>query len=148
MPTLKTKHRQILRRIRKTYCRIRRSQIEGVGIVAVRDIPANTNPFYGIYPQKWYRIPVSQIREYDAELYKMIDDFYVIETDGTAWVPEHALNGMDISFFLNHSDTPNIQTRDGEHFVTTRAIKKGEELSIGYETYDHKYRKKSSSGTG
>ncbi len=56
-------------------------------------------------------------------------------------IPEYGLNGMDISFFLNHSKKPNIITTDeGNTFLTRRKIKKGEELTIGYNTYDYKYR--------
>lgn len=129
--------KSLITRIKKTYCRIKISKIEGVGIFAIRDIPANTNPFYGIHPQKWYKIPVTQFKKYDPEIYKMIDDFYVIESTGSAWLPENGLNGMDISFFLNQSRYPNIYTtNDGENFLTCRLIKKGEELTIAYATYN------------
>ena len=39
----------------------------------------------------------------------------------------------DISFFLNHSDNPNIiSINDGEFFETITDIKAGEELFIDY----------------
>ena len=47
---------------------------------------------------------------------------------------------MDISYFLNDSKKPNLKTiDDGENFVTLRKIKKGEELTVAYKTYDEKY---------
>ena len=55
-------------------------------------------------------------------------------------ISDGCLNGMDISYFLNDSKKPNVKTiDDGENFVTLRKIKKGEELSVAYKTYDEKY---------
>lgn len=71
----------------------------------------------------------------------MIDNSYVIEKDGTVIIPDCALNGMDISFFANNSDSPNLETNDGFIFITKRKIKKGEELTASYETYDYRYKK-------
>jgi SET domain-containing protein len=48
-------------------------------------------------------------------------------------VPAHGFKVMDLSLFLNHSNTPNIiSINDGDYFETTREIKAGEELFIDY----------------
>ena len=66
----------------------------------------------------------------------MLHDYFVTEKDGRLLVPKTALNGLDISFFLNHSRKPNVRTPDGgETFVTTRRVKKGEELTFSYTDY-------------
>jgi len=75
----------------------------------------------------------------------MIDDFFVIEKDGYVYLPEGGLNRIDISFFLNNSKTPNIKiVGDGKdealYFRTIKNIKKGEELTVSYSTYDDKYK--------
>ncbi|MFX9054095.1 SET domain-containing protein [Acinetobacter baumannii] len=42
---------------------------------------------------------------------------------------------MDVSLFLNHSDTPNIiSVNDGAYFKAIRTIQKGEELFVDYGT--------------
>ena len=71
----------------------------------------------------------------------MIADFYVIEKDGSVNITESALNGMDISFFLNDSKNPNLKIFDDKKndsfsFKTTRKIKKGEELTFSYLEYE------------
>ncbi len=72
----------------------------------------------------------------------MIDDFYVIERDKTVLIPEDALNGSDLSYFINHSASPNVKTIDGGcTFVTVRKIKENEELTVAYGTYDDKFKK-------
>lgn len=133
----------LLDRLHKTYCRLRPSAIEGVGVFAIRDIPKGINPFEGTRKSRWHKFHVSEFEGLDPEVLKMIDDFVVIEKDQTVYVPECGLNGLDPSFFLNNSGTPNLMTIDGgATFVALRDIKKGEELSVAYETYDHKYEKK------
>jgi len=41
----KTK-KDILERINNTYCRLKASSIQGIGVFAIRDIPENINPDY------------------------------------------------------------------------------------------------------
>jgi hypothetical protein len=139
------KKKEILKKLKNTYCRLRPSGIEGVGVFAIRDIPSGINP---IAPSKetrssrWHKFNISQLEEMDSEVLKMVDDFFVIEKNKTVLIPEHALNNMDISFFVNNSKKPNMKTIDGGFtFVTLRKIKQGEELTVAYETYDYKYKK-------
>ena len=119
--------KQIIEKLRNTYCRIKPSQVEGVGVFAVRDIPKGSNPFQGINKQKWFEFDMNEIKIKDNEILKMMDDFFVIEDNKKVLIPENALNGMDISFFVNHSENPNIETADGGFsFKTLRKINKGE----------------------
>lgn len=133
--------KDILERIKNTYCRLKISSIQGIGVFAVRDIPENINPFSGLPEQKWLRFSMNELGEIDQNIMEMIDDFFVVEKDKTINIPEYGLNGMDMSFFVNHSDTPNLVTREGRYFFTARKITKGEELTVGYDGYDHKYKK-------
>ena len=135
------KKEEILKNIKNTYCRLRSSKVSGVGIIAIRNIPAKSDPFLGINNQKWYKFHISDFKNTDKEVTKMIDDFFGFEKNGETWVPEFGLNGMDISFFINHSKTPNIKTIDGgQNFRTLRKIKKGEELVIDYANYNWEYK--------
>ena len=49
-------------------------------------------------------------------------------------------NDINISYYLNHSDKPNLDLAVGKseyyEFITNRKIKKGEELFINYNLYD------------
>jgi len=137
--SVKTLKKDILERIKNTYCRLKASSTHGVGVFAVRDIPENINPFSGFPDQQWQRFSLNELKEIDQNIMEMIDDFFVLEKDDTVNIPEYGLNGMDVSFFVNHSDNPNLITREGRHFFTARKIKKGEELTVGYDGYDHKY---------
>ena len=140
-PDIKTKNHLICS-LQNTYCRLRPSKIEGVGVFAIRTISKGINPFKGTDKQKWYALNISHLKHLNNEVLKMIDDFYVIDKHGNVLISEQALNGMDISFFINHSQRPNIKTIDGGFtFVTLRKIIKGEEITVAYGTYDDKYRR-------
>lgn len=137
--------KKLLENLKHTYCRIKRSKIEGIGIVAIRDIPKNTDPFYGVKDQKWQKLKISELKGVDKEVIEMIDSFFTIEKNGTVYVPENGLNGMDISFFLNNSTHPNLKivgdgSKEAIEFKTLRKIKKGEELTVSYSTFDEKYK--------
>jgi len=126
----------ILKRLQNTYCRISRSKIAGVGVVAIREIPQNTNIFYGVSVQRDCRFKAAELKKLPLAVFKMIEDFLCLEKDGTVIIPEYGLNGLDISYFLNYSKKPNVKTIDGgATFFTLRKIKKGEELTVAYETY-------------
>lgn len=137
--------KEILEKLKKTYCRIQPSSIEGVGVFAVRNISKNVNPFFGIIDKKWHKFEMSELKKLDKGVLKMIDDFFVIEKDGSVYVPKDGLNGIDVSFFVNTSKNPNLKIiGSGKElavsFVTIKNIKRGEELTVDYATYDDKYK--------
>jgi len=136
----KTK-KEILNNLKNTYCRLKPSKIEGVGVFAIRDIPIGINPFKGLKKQKWVKFHITELSKLDQEILGLIDSFFVINNKDIVWISEYGLNGMDISYFLNNSKRPNLKTiDDGTNFKTLRKIKKGEELTVAYSTYDEKYK--------
>jgi SET domain-containing protein len=136
-----TRKENVLEILKKTYCRLKPSMIRGVGVFAIKNIPKNIDPFFGVKPQRWYTLNTSDLKGFDKSTLEMIDDFYVIEKNGDILVPAYGLNGMDISFFLNHSEKPNVERMDDGSFRTIREIKKDEELVVSYGTYDYKWKK-------
>jgi len=133
------KKQQILSLLENTYCRLRPSSIQGVGVFAIRNIPKGVNPFQGVPLVDSCLFKKEELAHLPEEIQEMINDFFVIDTSGQIDIPEYGLNGIDIGFFINHSKTPNLITYDeSETFVTAREIKKGEELMADYSTYDSK----------
>ena len=135
------KKKKILGNLSKTYCRLKPSKIEGVGVFAIRDIPQGINPLPENKQQTWITLDEKELKQVPKEVLELIDSFFVIEKNKQVEIPEQGLNGMDISFFLNHSKHPNMKTKDqGYNFITLRKIKKGEELTVDYGTYDYKFK--------
>jgi len=132
----------IIENLKNTYCRLKPSKTQGVGVFAIKDIPKQTDPFPTIRKQKWIKFNYSELKNLGKEILSLIESFFVVHKNGDVHISEAGLNGMDISYFLNNSEKPNMKTTDdGENFITTRKIKKGEELTVAYATYDEKYKK-------
>lgn len=117
------------------YIRIKPSLIHGVGIFAEKAIPKGSDPFRLYRPLEWTALEKSDIKSLPDHVQKIISDFYAPDGRQT-FMPINGLNVFDITFYINHSDTPNMVSTDGgEHFVATRDIAAGEELTSDYNTY-------------
>lgn len=121
-----------------TYCRIGVSRIHGVGVMAVKDISKNTFIFKVCKRNCDNIIEISkkEVENITPGVKQMMDD-YLDKVNGKYQVPESGLNNLNISWYLNHSDTPNVDitepARDGfVLFKTNKDIHKGEELFIDY----------------
>lgn len=133
-------NQKLLDNLKNTYCRLKPSKIEGVGVFAIREIPKNINPFMGVKKQKWHKFNISELKPLGKEILALVDSFFVIHKNGMVEISDSCLNGMDTSYYLNNSKKPNIKTiDDGENFITLKKIKKNEELTVAYATYDEKY---------
>jgi len=129
---------QILRSLNDVYTRIGVAK-HGVGVIAIRSIPKGVNPFKRCDPfGDVVKIPEEALNQCDApkEAKEMIKDFCALQ-DGIYYVPNYGIDAIDKFYFLNHSSLPNMITLDkGETFITSRRIKKGEELTVDYGSYN------------
>ena len=126
----------ILKNLENTYCRIRTSKINGVGVFAIKDIPKGINPFNKAKAQGWQKFKISELRFLDKEVFKMVEAFFTIQKDNTIYIPKGGLNEMNISYIMNDSFKPNVKmAKDEVNFTTLRKINKGVELTVSYETY-------------
>ena len=125
------------------YCRISRSKIHGVGVIAIKDIPKGINPFKKCNKTKdtntYVIVKKKKLKKINNEVLRMLEDFLGGEKDIYA-IPVNGLNALDISFFMNHSKKTNMKitsTSDSDFvtFITKRKIKKGEELIINYNEF-------------
>ncbi len=120
------------------YCRLKSSPIQGIGVFAIRDIPKGTNPFIGFREINYIEIPVEEIfsnNKISDEVKNLVTDLYAVQ-NGQISLPNHSLNEVDIGYFMNHSETPNMEAiESGSAFVAKKDIKKGEELTSDYRTY-------------
>jgi len=131
---------KVLHLLENIYCRLKPSRISGVGVFAIRDIPKGKKLFLGQIDEEWYKFKIKELKNLNKEVLKMIDDFFVIEQDGSVKIPKSGFNGMDMSFYINNSKNPNAKTIDnGFTFISSRKIKKGEEITVAYSDYDYKY---------
>ena len=121
---------------RNLYARLRPSPGKGVGVFAIRAIPQGCNPFAGDDAgSTWVSAAVVDALA-DAELRRMYLDFCPLVGDRYLAPPD--FNGMAISWYMNHSDRPNMVSDANVDFRAARPILPGEELTADYRAYsDH-----------
>ncbi|RYB02567.1 SET domain-containing protein-lysine N-methyltransferase [Lichenibacterium ramalinae] len=118
------------------YTRLGVSPGLGVGVFALRDIPQGTNPFRG-ETAALARIPAATVEAIaDPAARRMYLDFCPL-VDGHFLAPS-SFNAMTVSWYMNHSDRPNIACDPDLNFLAARPIRAGEELTVDYRTFsDH-----------
>src|SRR5262249_13377634 len=114
------------------HARIGLSRIQGVGVRAIRDIPAGTAVFRGETERVvWVRR--AAVRRLPSALRQLYVDFGMV-WDGRYGVPR-TLNMLSVGWYLNHSDRPNVAADEWGRFHALRRIRKGEELTADYRTF-------------
>ena len=135
-----------------TYASFGSSEIHGIGVVAIRDIPEGVDPLPILakpgHSEKIVDLVEEELLDMPPEVAAKIRQLFV-KTDGSYPVHYLGLNGTDVRFYVNHEDQPNMildyefgiagagRIRMGTlycPFKTTREIKKGEELTYDYRT--------------
>jgi hypothetical protein len=114
------------------FVRIARSGIHGIGVRAIRDIPAGTTLFRADRARVVW-VPGAVVRRLPEELRQMYDDFAMRWGDRYG-VPRH-LDLLNVGWYINHSETPNVEPDEESYFHSLRAIRKGEELTADYRTF-------------
>ncbi len=118
-----------------TWVMIQRSQIQGIGVFALVDIPKGCRSMFSIAKlnhEEWITIPKADVEKLPAHS-KTLVETYCLYDEGNYFIPEYGFKKMDLVSFLNHADHGNIiSVNDGEFFEAIHDIKKGEELVIDY----------------
>ena len=132
----------------EVYCRIGVSRISGVGVIAIKNIPKGTNPFACTPPREDCFIDVleEELEGLPPSITQYIKDFFSKDEAGAYPVNATGLNDLNISFFVNHSDAPNLTIEDIKEkeanslntlntFLTNRDVNAGEELTCDYKRF-------------
>lgn len=118
-----------------TWVALRPSPVAGIGVFALRDIPAGTRDLFspprgdgdGFVP-----VPRADVDALPEHARHLVETYCLFDAD-TYWVPEEGFKRMDLSLFLNHADEPNVASvEEGAWFVALRDIRAGEELFVDY----------------
>lgn len=116
---------------RHTWTRLAPSPLHGIGVFAIRDIPAFCDPFPDC--QHLFKdVPIETLDEMPTFIQKMCKD-YLYHDEERIWIPNLTLNQINISFFLNSSNNPNCEHHENGRITTLRKIEAGEELTHCYE---------------
>ncbi len=126
------------------YCRIQRSDIHGVGVFAIKEIPKGANPFVTYTNVETIPVPEKEIMEnknIPDTVKDMVKAFYVVQ-DGMFYCDARSLNEINVTYFLNHSKEPNLDVEEIDEesrFTANRNIAIGEELTSDYSEYSDEH---------
>lgn len=121
----------------QTYVMLRPSPIEGVGVFAIKDIPKGCREMFSKpdASEEWVLLSKKEVEALPPHARFLVENYCLYDEHLNYFVPEHGFKKMDLCVFLNHADTPNVQSvGDGAFFEALRDIKAGEELLIDYGT--------------
>ena len=117
-----------------TYVMLKPSPIEGIGVFAIQDIPKGCREMFSKpdVNNKWITVLKKEVEALPAYAQFIVGNYCLYDEDNY-FIPDEGFKKIDVSLFINHSDTPNIiSINDGDYFEAIRAIKTGEELVIDY----------------
>jgi SET domain-containing protein len=113
------------------YVRIGPSSIHGVGVIAIRDIPAGTLVFRG-ESERIVWVSRSLVRRLPKAIRDLYEDFAALSGSWLGVPP--SLNRLSVGWYVNHADLPNLEAGDDDRFRAVRRIRMGEELTADYRT--------------
>ena len=116
-----------------TFAKLAPSNIHGIGLFAIRNIPFVQKLFEQILDDDDYIfLKKEDLELFDKEVQNMVKSLYILEEKGV-WVQRTGLNHLDYSYYINHSDEPNLTyIQNKNYYLPKRDIKKGEELTYDY----------------
>ncbi len=124
------------------YVRLQKSDIHGIGVFAIRDIPKGTD----IFPDDnsevvWHKIEDLNLNRLPESVRRLYEDFCLIQNKGRLYGCPKNFNLMTVPWYLNHSKKPNVRCDKDYRFFASEDIPAGTELTVDYETYND-FRKK------
>ena len=129
----------------QVFCKVGRSDINGVGVIAIKDIPlgATVFNFSNYRPERDELVDISEkeAESLSVEVLELIKSYTAMSHLNTYAIHENGLNHLNLGYYLNHSDNPNIRIHIDENtkeyqyanFIAIKEIKKGEELTENYK---------------
>ena len=114
------------------YARLGASPIHGVGVFAIKDIPKGTY----IFPDdddEMIWIDKRALEKLSQDERKLYDDFCVIH--GNLYGCPRSFNKLTPAWYFNESQEPNVAADKEYRFFARRRIKRGEELTVTYDSY-------------
>jgi len=117
------------------YCKLAPSPIHGVGVFAIKEIPPNTIIFRR--SGECIKIDSKFLRRIDSnvsDLYKKL----LRQQDDSILVPINGFSSIDMSFYVNHSNTPNARYDiENSLIVSKERIAIDEEITFDYRVFDN-----------
>ncbi len=132
LSTEEKKKRLLAELTANTFVMLRPSPVAGVGVFAITRIPSGQRGIFSRDTSEWIPVTKAEVERLPGHSRFLVENYCLFDDDHY-FIPEYGFKMADLVVFLNHSDTPNIESvNEGEDFVALRDIEAGEELFIDY----------------
>jgi SET domain-containing protein len=111
------------------WCKLAPSNIHGIGVFALRDIPARTAILVDTINREGINLSDDEFKQLALEIQNLLLDIRVFN-EAIGFISPNA--DIDYILFMNNSDNPNFDAISG---FTLRDIQKGEEITENYNVY-------------
>jgi SET domain-containing protein len=101
------------------------SLISGVGVFAAHEIPAGVRVFPKFAPM------IRKVADVPSEFIS-----YCILINKDECLSPQEFDHMELGWYLNHSNNPNVAKRADGNLYTLRKIEDGEEILVNYNQYN------------
>jgi len=124
---------EVINHLDNVYCELRPSNIQGIGVFAIRDIPFSINPFSNpdIDNDSYHEVIVD-IQKIPEWLIPTVNK-YCYTDNNRVFVPRLGFNYVSLLRYLNHSFEPNMALNEAGDFISIKTINKDEELTFNYD---------------
>ena len=118
--------------------RVGQSNIHGVGLIAIRDIPKGTDilvEFKHLFGKKKFSIKKKKMLDIHPNIKKLWNDYWYNDTVYQEIYLPPNYKQLHV-FYINHSNNPtgNLVCHDNHaEFVTIKDVKEGEEIFADYK---------------
>jgi SET domain-containing protein len=121
----------IIQNLKLPQCKLAVSKIQGagIGVFALSEIPKD----YPIFAPrgKTHFIKWSELSDISDSILDYVR--YICHSNNEGFFIDRFLDQVDLSFYVNHSDSPNlIHNENADIYFAARNIKVGEELTVLY----------------
>jgi SET domain-containing protein len=115
-----------------SYTKLNASTVcNGVGVFAIRFIPIGTQLFSDLVVDTHF-IKWDELNGVGENVISYLSS--ICNSDESGFYLSRTINNINISYYVNHSDTPNVyHNLDTDTFITLRDIYIGEELLCKYK---------------
>ena len=131
--TSSSKKQQLLNQLsQRTFVRLGTSSVHGIGVFANRAIKKGQSGLFSNDSSEWIHLTHAEIMSLPQSSQSLIANFCLYDEAGY-FVPEYGFDLIDPVIYINHAETPNIQSvNEGADFVALCDIAAGEELFLDY----------------
>ena len=130
---MSNKKRIILSTKEECYVKLKPSKVcDGIGVFALRTIPAGTVLFTDIVPDIEF-IGWDELVDIEESVLKYLNSICNITPTGL--LLSRTVNNINVSYYVNHSTKPNVfHDKKFDRFSTLVDIEEGEEILCKYES--------------